>query len=105
MYNLKDAINIKELNEEKGIIYKITNRLTNKVYIGKSVNSFNFRYLKSKGMKVFTTHNNALQEDLYDYGITNFTVELLEKNILDDELLIELEKSCISQFEQKIHII
>lgn len=99
MYNLRHTINIKELNEKRGIIYKITNTLTNKVYVGKSLYSFNERYLKFKNATVFTTHNNALQEDIYDYGITNFIIELLEKDIFDEELLLELEKFYISQFE------
>lgn len=102
-HNLRRTIEVDELNKVKGIIYKITNETTNKVYIGKSKKSFNDRYLYSKSLNVFTTHNKQLQEDIYDYGINNFTVELLEISINDDELLSELENTYIEKYKGNLY--
>ncbi|CUP04762.1 group I intron endonuclease [Clostridium baratii] len=97
-YNLRNIAEVEELKQVKGIIYKITNEITQKVYIGETLKSFNERY-----SNIFTSHNKLLQADIYDYGISNFTVELLEKNILDDELLRELEELYIKRYKKNTY--
>lgn len=97
-YNLRNIAEVEELKQVKGIIYKITNEITQKVYIGETLKSFNERY-----SNIFTSHNKLLQADIYDYGISNFTVELLEKNILDDELLRELEELYIKRYKNNTY--
>lgn len=97
-YNLRDTMEVKELTEVKGIVYKISNEKTNRVYIGKTEKSFNERY-----PNIFITHNNDLQREIYDYGIINFTVELLEKNIFDEDLLIELENLYIKHYRNNTY--
>lgn len=97
-YNLRNIAEVEELKQVKGIIYKITNEITQKVYIGETLKSFNERY-----SNIFTSHNKVLQADIYDYGIINFTVELLEKNIFDDELLRNLEELYIKRYKNNTY--
>lgn len=85
-----------ELIDKIGIIYLIRNKITGNVYIGKSINSIKVRYFGSS--KVFRTHNDDLQMDLYKYGLDNFTIELLIENILDDEVLRALEEYLILEY-------
>lgn len=99
MVTLRNIIDT-ELINKVGIIYIIKNIVTGKIYIGKSINSFKDRYFKSaySYSKVFRSHNDELQLDLYEYGLNNFTVEILIENILDDEVLRALEEYLILEY-------
>lgn len=71
-------------------IYKITNLINNKCYIGQTINNFVRRYdspnwWKSKRM------NRYLKSAIKKYGQENFKVEILEKDILSEEVLSERE--------------
>ncbi len=75
-YSMKSLI-IKE-NKNKSGIYKWTNKLTNGIYIGQSINLsnrfiryFNFSYLNNRNTLVI---NRALIK----YGYSNFSLEILE---------------------------
>lgn len=104
MVNLKNVLESNIINT-KGIVYKITNLVTGKVYIGKTINSFRVRYFGKLGnCKVFRTHNDELQMDLYEYGLSNFKVELLAKNIFDEDLLGEIEKEAITEYGKYFHM-
>lgn len=64
----------------EGYIYKITNKVNNKSYIGQTRNTVEFRWrqhIKAKDNKYF---HKAIQK----YGVENFTVETLEKCKLED---------------------
>lgn len=74
-----------------GVIYKITNKINNKVYIGQTIQGFNFRY-NHKGEdieRVYNyhkynkstgrTYNAHLLNSINKYGINNFDVV----NVLD----------------------
>lgn len=65
----------------KGIIYKITNLVNKKSYIGQTIYSFKERYKGGKWWK-YTT-NRYLKHSIKKYGFKNFSVEILEysKNI------------------------
>ena len=78
-------------------IYKVTNKINNKVYIGQSINIEN-RFQQHK--------NNCLNENLKDYntkfyralrkyGVENFTFEIIEE-LKDKEKLNEREKYWVS---------
>lgn len=78
----ENILNIKKdiLNENKGKsgIYMWTNKLTNDLYIGQSIdisnrfkNYFNFSYLKSKD-------NLIISRALIKYGYSNFSLTILE---------------------------
>lgn len=80
-----------DLSTTTMIIYKITNIVNGKVYIGQSQNSFNKRYdRKGEGAeRVFLQHKAAKERgDSYNihlynamekYGVENFTVEIIEQ--------------------------
>ena len=78
----EDAYSMKKLiiqeNKNKSGIYKWTNKLTNDIYIGQSVNLgnrfikyFNLSYLKNRETLV-------ISRALIKYGYTNFSLEILE---------------------------
>lgn len=66
-----------------GKIYKITNKITEECYIGKTKNSLEER-LRTHKQK----HSNCkkLKEAFLKYGIDNFNIEILEDNIPFKEL-------------------
>lgn len=59
----------------KGYIYKVTNKVNNKSYIGQTRYSVEFRWRQHQHKKDNTYFHNALHK----YGIENFTVEVLEE--------------------------
>lgn len=59
----------------KGIIYKITNTVNNKSYIGQTRQSIQFRWNQHTSKKDNTYFHNAIQK----YGKDNFTIEILEE--------------------------
>lgn len=87
-----DNINI--LSTKKNIIYCITNTVNNKKYIGKTINTFNYRYNNSW---VKNTKNKSLKEDILIYGENSFCVEILEYGWSADDLL-RLESYYIATF-------
>ena len=104
MSNLKNILD-SNLIDRTGIVYKITNKVNGKIYIGKTVNSFRTRYFGRFGTsKVFITHNDNLQLDLYEYGLNNFDVELLVTNLFDEELLLEIENIYIKEYQEKFEM-
>ena len=59
--------------EVYGIIYKITNKINGKVYIGQTIQNggFNRRYRNNLEKN---THNEHLKNSIKKYGIDNFTI-------------------------------
>jgi len=55
-----------------GIIYKIRNKLNNKIYFGQTVSSFKNRY--GNNLLKFS-HNNHLKNSIKKYGIDNFEID------------------------------
>lgn len=79
----------------KNIIYMIRNKINNKCYIGKSERTFKERY--SRSMK--NHHNIHLKKSIAKYGIENFEVIILEKEINDYNELCKLEVQYISLYK------
>lgn len=70
-------------------VYIIINNITKQTYIGSSKDiNRRFRQHKYNG-KTNSTHNKNLYNDMYNYGIDNFSFELLEETSIDDMRLIE----------------
>lgn len=70
-------------------IYKITNKLTNKIYIGQSRNITNRwqEHIDSAFDNSRPSYNYPLQKDIREYGISNFYFEILETDIYDQDTL------------------
>lgn len=58
-----------------GYIYKITNKVNNKVYIGQTRYTVEFRWRQHQHKKDNTYFHNAIRK----YGAQNFMVETLEE--------------------------
>ena len=75
-------------------IYKIINKINNKIYIGKTTQSIEDRFNqhKNKSKKLNTHLYNAMRS----YGISNFQIEIIEK--CDSLQLDEKEKYWIKYY-------
>lgn len=88
--------------EVYGIIYKITNNINGKVYIGQTIRPFNKRY---PGGNISHTCNEHLKSAIKKYGLSNFTIiEIFDvafsKYELDmkEDFYISLYNSCNREF-------
>ena len=81
-------------------IYKITNQETGECYIGQAVDvAKRWKDHAKCGLGIDTPANNKLYKAIQEYGIWNFSWELLEK--CDKELLNEKEKYYIELYDSK----
>ena len=78
-----------------GIIYKITNNINGKVYIGKTLETLETRWNQhQKDSKRFP--NRPLYRAINKYGIENFIIEIIEKPEID--ILSERESYWIKYY-------
>ena len=83
-----------KLNE--GFIYKITNKMTNKIYIGSTKTSIEQRYQEHLTAK----DTSSLHKDIQELGPENFDIELVEKiEYIDDETLLIAETTYIMAYD------
>ena len=61
-----------------GFIYKITNKINSKVYIGQTCRDLQTRWREHKS-KANCEHNNHLYNAMTKYGVENFVIELIEE--------------------------
>lgn len=64
----------------EGIIYKITNKVNGKSYIGQTRYTIEFRWKQHQHKNDNTYFHNAIHK----YGIENFSIEILEKCNIED---------------------
>ena len=80
----------------KGRIYKITNDINNKIYIGKTYNSINQRFNEHlRDSRKEKCKNQPLHYAIKKYGVKHFFVELLgehEEGILEKKEIEFIEK-------------
>ena len=76
------------------LIYKITNKINNKCYIGQTIKTAEERW-KEHQSHAFGSHPNDINKTLYQairkYGLKNFTFEVLQDNIETFEQLDKAE--------------
>ena len=83
-------------------IYKITNLITNKIYIGQSVDIERRwkQHIESSKDPTNSSYYNQLYTDFRYYGINNFSFEVLETiDRKDKKLLNELELKYMKKFD------
>lgn len=83
-------------------IYKITNLITNKVYIGQSVDIERRwkQHIESSKNPTNSSYYNQLYTDFRHYGVNNFSFEILETiDKKDKKLLNELELKYMKKFD------
>ena len=100
-YSMRKSI-IKD-NKNKSGIYKWTNKLTNDIYIGQSVDLakrfiryFNMSYLKNRGTLI-------ISRALIKYGYSNFSLEILEYCDIAD--LTKREQYYLDKLSPKYNIL
>jgi group I intron endonuclease len=74
-----------------GYIYKITNIVTKKAYIGETIQDVNKRWNTHKNLAKLNKGCPALKEALNKYGIENFKFEVLIICFDEDRLIYEKE--------------
>ncbi len=78
-------------------IYKITNTINNKLYIGKTINTIEKRFAEHiKQSKITQAKKRPLYNAINKYGIENFTIEIVEE--CDIKEVNEREKYWINYF-------
>lgn len=83
-------------------IYKITNNINQKIYIGKTSSSIQERFNQHKrDSRKITKEKRPLYEAMNKYGIENFTIEEIEE-VENDEIACEREKYWIQYFNSYI---
>lgn len=78
-----------------GCIYKITNKINSKSYIGLTINSCEVRWKQHKADAKYNRYNFPLHKAINKYGIDNFSVEVIATEN-DINKLCELEISFIN---------
>lgn len=78
-------------------IYKITNDINNKIYIGQTTRDLNIRWKEHCRNGLNCHRNYPLYQAMYKYGISHFRIESLEK--VDDSNVDEREKYWINYYQ------
>lgn len=80
-----------------GCIYRITNIVTNKVYIGSAVNFSKRKCSHLWYLRRNRHHNTHLQRSFVKYGEAAF-VFAVEENVVDDTYLLQREQACMDRY-------
>lgn len=80
------------------LIYKIQNKINNKVYIGKTNRTLQVRWNEHKRYANDKTRTNTLYCAMRKYGINNFQISILENNI-PNNAIFEKEQEYIKKYD------
>jgi group I intron endonuclease len=80
------------------IVYKITNKINGKVYIGKTKSNLNSRIACHKHEAKGYRTNQAIHKAIRKYGWENFTIEVVEDGIESLDFLNKQEMFYIQQY-------
>lgn len=80
------------------IIYKITNKLNNKVYIGLTKTTLQYRWSKHISASKDLNNTKHLYKSMRKYGIENFYIEQIDETD-DFSKLGELERKYIKEYD------
>lgn len=69
--------------EKYGYIYKITNKINKKIYIGQTQQTIEMRWSQHKSHAIKGNSQNKLGRAIRKYGVENFFIEKIEKCTLD----------------------
>jgi group I intron endonuclease len=83
-----------------GTVYKITNLINGKIYIGATITALNERWLAHCNQAKRKTNNMPLHEAIRDHGRNKFSIEALCTSN-DRKCLLELEKFYIKQYKAR----
>jgi hypothetical protein len=101
---LKEGMDVSASNRpfhsKPGIIYKVTNLINGKIYIGKTVAKLKKRISSHIFNVRSSNYNSAFHAAIRKYGEQNFKWEVIDKCLFPD-ILCELEKFYIKQFNCK----
>lgn len=78
-----------------GYIYKITNKINDKIYIGQTARDIDSRYYEHKKCAENTNTNQPLYNAMRKYGVEAFKVELVEEcdeSMLNDREIYYIDK-------------
>lgn len=82
---------------QKGRIYKITNKITNQIYIGCTIYSLEKRFNEHLYRCYNSDHKSKLYNSIKKYGNENFMIDLIEE--CDLTIIYETEKKYIQKFD------
>jgi group I intron endonuclease len=96
-----NTLNDKEINtlndkENKAYIYKITNVVNGKVYIGETIRHYKDRWRQHKAFHLSSYSCPILKQAFMKYGIDNFKFEVIQECSFDERF--ELEKKYIEEY-------
>ena len=83
------------------LIYKITNKINNKIYIGKTIRSLNTRW--QEHIRDSRNYNTPLYLAMRKYGLENFSIEIIQDDITSVEQLNSLEQYYIQLYNSASH--
>ena len=84
------------------VVYKITNLINNKIYIGSSKNYNKRKYMHLHNLKLNKHHNKHLQSSFNKYGECNFNFNIVEECLKED--LIKKEQYYIDTLKPEYNI-
>lgn len=82
-------------------IYKVTNLVNGKIYIGKTVQPFHIRKKSHLNAAVFQRDNFIFHRALKKHGAENFRWEIIDRSLFEKDILA-LEKQYIAKFNSVI---